>query len=37
MITEHAILPVRPGEETHFEQAFARAREIIAAMPGSST
>lgn len=30
MILEHALLPVRPGTETDFEQAFAEAKPIIA-------
>lgn len=34
MITEHALLPVQPGRESEFEAAFARARGIIATMPG---
>ena len=34
MIVEHALLPVRPGQETQFEAAFAEARAIIASMPG---
>ncbi|MDT0194365.1 antibiotic biosynthesis monooxygenase [Arthrobacter sp. AB6] len=34
MITEHALLPVVPGQEEAFEVAFARARPIIASMPG---
>ena len=34
MVLEHALLPVRPGEEASFEEAFAQARPIIAAMPG---
>ena len=34
MILEHALLPVIPGREAQFEQAFAEARQIIAAMPG---
>lgn len=34
MITEHALLPVIPGLERDFEAAFARARLIIASMPG---
>lgn len=34
MILEHALLPVRPGEEAAFEGAFAEARTIIEAMPG---
>jgi heme-degrading monooxygenase HmoA len=34
MILEHAVLPVRPGQEEEFERAFARAKEIIARMPG---
>lgn len=34
MITEHALLPVKPGLEPEFEEAFASARLIIASMPG---
>ena len=34
MITEHAILPVIPGQESAFEAAFSEARPIIASMPG---
>ena len=34
MITEHAILPVLPGQEDAFEAAFREARPIIASMPG---
>jgi heme-degrading monooxygenase HmoA len=34
MITEHAILEVRPGCEREFESAFAKAKPIIAGMPG---
>ena len=34
MILEHAVLTVVPGREDAFEQAFAEARQIIAAMPG---
>lgn len=34
MITEHAILDVRPGQEHDFESAFATAKPIIAGMPG---
>jgi heme-degrading monooxygenase HmoA len=34
VIVEHALLPVRPGQETQFEAAFAEARAIIASMPG---
>ena len=34
MITEHAVLDVEPGEEAAFEQAFGRAKSIIASMPG---
>jgi len=34
MITEHAILPVKPGREAEFEDAFASARLVIASMPG---
>ncbi|HEX5047216.1 MAG TPA: antibiotic biosynthesis monooxygenase, partial [Gammaproteobacteria bacterium] len=34
MITEHARLDIRPGEEVSFEAAFREAQAIIAAMPG---
>jgi heme-degrading monooxygenase HmoA len=34
VILEHALLPVRPGQEAAFEAAFTEARAIIAAMPG---
>ena len=34
MITEHALLPVRPGLEGEFEVAFAKAKSIISSMPG---
>ncbi|WLQ05947.1 antibiotic biosynthesis monooxygenase [Arthrobacter oryzae] len=34
MITEHAVLPVIPGQEQDFERAFSQARPIIASMPG---
>jgi heme-degrading monooxygenase HmoA len=34
VITEQACLDVRPGEEPAFEEAFGRAKEIIASMPG---
>jgi heme-degrading monooxygenase HmoA len=34
MITEHALLPVKPGLEDDFEEAFASARLIISAAPG---
>ncbi|MDJ0313660.1 antibiotic biosynthesis monooxygenase [Arthrobacter sp. H35-D1] len=34
MITEHALLPVRPGLESEFELAFSKANPIIASMPG---
>ncbi|GGQ48390.1 antibiotic biosynthesis monooxygenase family protein [Couchioplanes azureus] len=34
MILEHALLPVRPGQEAAFEAAFRQARSIIAGMPG---
>lgn len=33
-VLEVARLDVRPGQETEFEAAFARARAIIAASPG---
>ena len=33
-VLEHALLPIRPGEEDAFEAAFARARPVIAASPG---
>ena len=34
MITEQAVLDVKPGEEPNFEAAFAEAKAIIASMPG---
>lgn len=34
MITEHALLDVKPGLEDDFEAAFVEARAIIASMPG---
>lgn len=34
MIVEHALLPVTPGLESQFEEAFASARHLIASMPG---
>jgi heme-degrading monooxygenase HmoA len=34
VILEHALLSVRPGQQEAFEDAFAQARGIIAAMPG---
>jgi heme-degrading monooxygenase HmoA len=34
VILEHALLPVKPGEEAAFETAFAQAKLIIAGMPG---
>ena len=34
MVLEHALLPVRPGQEADFEAAFAEARTVIAASPG---
>lgn len=34
MITEHVLLPVNPGLEGEFEEAFASARLIIASMSG---
>ncbi len=34
MILEHAVLPVRPGEEEAFEEAFTSAKTIILSSPG---
>ena len=34
MILEHALLPVRPGQEADFERAFMTAKDIISAVPG---
>jgi heme-degrading monooxygenase HmoA len=34
VILEHALLPVKAGQEAPFERAFAEAKDIIAAMPG---
>ena len=33
-ILEHAMLEVRPGHESAFEAAFAKAQKIISASPG---
>jgi heme-degrading monooxygenase HmoA len=34
VITEHALLPVRPGREDDFEAAFRTACPLIAGQPG---
>jgi heme-degrading monooxygenase HmoA len=34
MITEHAVLPVIPGQEAEFMEAMDRAKAIIASAPG---
>lgn len=34
MITELALLDVKPGTEAQFERAFAKAQRIIQSMPG---
>lgn len=34
MILEHVILPVRPGAEPEFEDAFAQALPLISRQPG---
>lgn len=34
MITEQAVLDVKPGREREFEMAFAEAKAIIASAPG---
>jgi heme-degrading monooxygenase HmoA len=34
VILEHAVLSVRPGQQEAFEEAFGKAKRIIAAMPG---
>ena len=34
MIVEHALLPVKPGAEDDFVEAFETAKGIIASMPG---
>jgi len=34
VILEHALLPVRPGEEEDFLEAFGAAKQIIASMAG---
>lgn len=34
MILEVAVLDVRPGQESAFEEAFAKASSIISSMPG---
>lgn len=37
MILEHAILPVRPGDEADFEAAFEQARQLISSQAGFRT
>jgi heme-degrading monooxygenase HmoA len=37
VITECALLDVRPGEEAQFEAAFGQARPLIAVQPGISS
>ena len=34
MILEHAVLPVRPGTEARFIEAFDEAKQIISSMTG---
>jgi heme-degrading monooxygenase HmoA len=34
VIVEHALLPVKAGQEAEFESAFGQAKTIIAGMPG---
>lgn len=34
MILEHALLSVKPGQESEFERAFGDAKAIISARPG---
>jgi heme-degrading monooxygenase HmoA len=34
VITEQAVLDVKPGSESEFEAAFAEAQAIISSMPG---
>jgi heme-degrading monooxygenase HmoA len=34
VITEQAVLDVKPGQEQAFESAFSEAKAIISAMPG---
>jgi heme-degrading monooxygenase HmoA len=34
MITEQAVLDVKPGQERDFESAFSEAKALIASMPG---
>jgi len=34
VIFEHAILPVRPGDEAAFEAAFNQTRPLISSQPG---
>ena len=34
VILEHAVLPVRPGKESDFLEAFGAAKQIIASMTG---
>jgi antibiotic biosynthesis monooxygenase (ABM) superfamily enzyme len=34
VILEHALLPVRPDRQAEFDAAFARAKPLVAGMPG---
>jgi heme-degrading monooxygenase HmoA len=34
MVTEHALLQIRPGRDEEFEASFEKARPLIAATPG---
>lgn len=34
MIVEHALLPVKPGQEADFEAAFSQAKDLIAGAAG---
>lgn len=34
MILEHALLPVKPGLEEEFTEAFGVAKQVIASVPG---
>ena len=34
VVLEHALLPVKPGQDDAFEAAFSEAKLIIASMPG---
>ncbi|MCU1493518.1 MAG: antibiotic biosynthesis monooxygenase [Acidimicrobiaceae bacterium] len=37
MVTEHALIPIRPGAEAEFEAAFPAALQVVSAADGCSS